>query len=106
MLNGIVNYETWVPSKTLMTPAAQDFFMQYQEQAKGQGIDPLGYYLGGWGYSYIQVLGNAVAVPTVSTTARSPPTSAITRSRQSWATSPSERMENGRSHICSRFNTR
>ena len=60
MLNGIVNYETWVPSKTLMTPAAQEFFKQYQEQAKGQGIDPLGYYLGGWGYSYIQVLGDAV----------------------------------------------
>ena len=61
MLNGIVNYETWVPSEKLMTPAAQNFFKQYQQQAKGLGIDPLGYYLGGWGYSYIQVLGDAVA---------------------------------------------
>jgi branched-chain amino acid transport system substrate-binding protein len=59
-LNGIVNYETWVPSKKLMTPAAAAFFKQYREDAKGKGIDPLGFYLGGWGYAYIQVLGDAV----------------------------------------------
>jgi branched-chain amino acid transport system substrate-binding protein len=58
-LNGIVNYETWVPSPKLMAPAA-DFFKKYQERAKGEGVDPLGYYLGGWGYAYLQVLGEAV----------------------------------------------
>ncbi len=56
-LNGIVNYETWVPSPKLMAPAAA-FFKKYQEQAKG--IDPLGYYLGGWGYAYLQVLQQAI----------------------------------------------
>ena len=56
-LNGIVNYETWVPSQKLMAPAA-DFFKTYQSRA--QGIDPLGYYLGGWGYAYFQVLQQAV----------------------------------------------
>jgi branched-chain amino acid transport system substrate-binding protein len=56
-LNGIVNYETWVPSPKLMAPAA-DFFKKYQAQA--QGIDPLGYYLGGWGYAYLQVLADGV----------------------------------------------
>jgi branched-chain amino acid transport system substrate-binding protein len=56
-LNGIVNYETWVPSPKLMAPAA-DFFKTYQSRA--QGIDPLGYYLGGWGYSYFQVLQQAI----------------------------------------------
>ena len=25
-----------------------------------EGVDPLGYYLGGWGYAYIQLLGDAV----------------------------------------------
>ena len=25
-----------------------------------EGVDPLGYYLGGWGYAYIQVLGDAI----------------------------------------------
>jgi branched-chain amino acid transport system substrate-binding protein len=58
-LNGIVNYENWVPSPKLMAPAA-DFFKKYQARAPGLGIDPLGYYLGGWGYSYLQVLGQAV----------------------------------------------
>jgi branched-chain amino acid transport system substrate-binding protein len=58
-LNGIVNYETWVPSPKLMAPAA-DFFKKYQDRAKTEGVDPLGYYLGGWGYAYMQVLGQAV----------------------------------------------
>src|SRR5471030_3198482 len=55
-LNGIVNYETWVPSDKMMAPAAA-FFKTYQERAKAEGVDPLGYYLGGWGYAYFQVLG-------------------------------------------------
>jgi len=58
-LNGIVNYETWVPSPKLMAPAAE-FFKKYQERAKGAGVDPLGYYLGGWGYACFQVLGQAI----------------------------------------------
>jgi branched-chain amino acid transport system substrate-binding protein len=58
-LNGIVNYETWVPSPTLMAPA-EAFFKTYQARAKSEGVDPLGYYLGGWGYAYLQVLGEAV----------------------------------------------
>jgi branched-chain amino acid transport system substrate-binding protein len=58
-MNGIVNYETWVPSPKLLAPAA-DFFKTYQARAKAEGVDPLGYYLGGWGYAYFQVLGQAV----------------------------------------------
>jgi branched-chain amino acid transport system substrate-binding protein len=58
-LNGIVNYETWVPSEKMMAPAAE-FFKTYQARAGAEGVDPLGYYLGGWGYAYISVLGEAV----------------------------------------------
>ena len=58
-LNGIVNYEFWVPTPKLMPPAA-DFFKKYQALAPGEGIDPLGYYLGGWGYAYFQVLQQAI----------------------------------------------
>ena len=58
-LNGIVNYETWVPSPKLMAPA-EAFFKTYQERAKTAGVDPLGYYLGGWGYAYFQLLGQAI----------------------------------------------
>jgi branched-chain amino acid transport system substrate-binding protein len=58
-LNGIVNYDMWVPSDQMMRPAA-GFFEKYQARAKDEGVDPLGYYLGGWGYSFISVLGDAI----------------------------------------------
>jgi len=58
-LNGIINYETWVPSPKLMAPAAE-FFKKYQERAPGEGIDRLGYYLGGWGYADFQLIGQAI----------------------------------------------
>jgi branched-chain amino acid transport system substrate-binding protein len=58
-LNGIINYETWVPSEKMMAPAAE-FFKKYQARAGAEGVDPLGYYLGGWGYAYISVLGEAI----------------------------------------------
>jgi branched-chain amino acid transport system substrate-binding protein len=58
-LNGIINYETWVPSEKMMAPAVE-FFKKYQAKAGAEGVDPLGYYLGGWGYAYISVLGDAV----------------------------------------------
>jgi branched-chain amino acid transport system substrate-binding protein len=59
-LNGIVNYETWVPTEKMMAPAAA-FFKKYQERAKAEGVDPLGYYLGGWGYAYAGIMGEAIA---------------------------------------------
>src|SRR6516165_6699585 len=59
-LNGIINYETWVPSEKMMAPAAE-FFKKYQARAAAEGADPLGYYLGGWGNAYISVLGEAVS---------------------------------------------
>jgi len=59
-LNGIVNYETWVPTSKAMAPAAA-FFKKYQELAPAAKVDPLGYYLGGWGYAYINLLGEAIA---------------------------------------------
>ncbi len=52
-LNGIVNYETWVPDKKQMYEGTEAFFKEYQEKAKAAGVDPLGYYLGGWGYAHI-----------------------------------------------------
>jgi branched-chain amino acid transport system substrate-binding protein len=58
-LNGVVNYDNWVPSAKMMAPAA-DFFKKYQARAPGLGIDPLGYYLGGWGYARMQLVADAV----------------------------------------------
>jgi branched-chain amino acid transport system substrate-binding protein len=59
-LNGIVNYETWVPDEKEMYKGTKEFFAEYQKRAKAAGVDPLGYYLGGWGYAQFQVLGDAV----------------------------------------------
>jgi branched-chain amino acid transport system substrate-binding protein len=59
-LNGFVNYETWVPTEKMMAPAAA-FFKKYQALAPAAKVDPLGYYLGGWGYAYINMLGEAIA---------------------------------------------
>jgi branched-chain amino acid transport system substrate-binding protein len=59
-LNGFVNYETWVPSPKMM-PRAKAFFEKYQARAKDAGVDPLGYYLGGWGYADYQVLAAGIA---------------------------------------------
>ena len=59
-LNGIVNYETWVPDAKQMYKGTKAFFDEYQSKAKAAGVDPLGYYLGGWGYAQMQVLGDAI----------------------------------------------
>jgi len=59
-LNGLINYETWVPTEKALAPAAE-FFKKYQARAGAEGVDPLGYYLGGWGYAYINMLGEAIA---------------------------------------------
>jgi branched-chain amino acid transport system substrate-binding protein len=61
LLNGWVNYETWVPSKELSLPQTEEFLKKYQAKAGAAGVDPLGYYLGTWGYAHIQVYGDAIA---------------------------------------------
>jgi len=60
LVNGFVNYETWVPSKTMETPGVVEFLKKYQARAPTEGVDPLGYYLGTWGYAYLELLGHAV----------------------------------------------
>jgi len=60
LLNGWVNYETWVPAKALTFDGTEAFLKRYQARAGAEGVDPLGYYLGTWGYAYIQILGEAV----------------------------------------------
>ncbi len=60
LLNGWVNYETWVPAKNMMFEGTEEFFKKYQAKAGAAGVDPLGYYLGGWGNAYISVLGDAI----------------------------------------------
>jgi branched-chain amino acid transport system substrate-binding protein len=59
-LNGIINYDFWLPAPKLQFPGVMDFLKKYQERAGKEGVDPLGYYMAPWGYAYLQVLGQAV----------------------------------------------
>ena len=60
MLNGIVNYDFWVPEPTLNFPGVKKFLTKYQDGAKGKGVDPFGHYLPPFAYAYLQILGDAV----------------------------------------------
>jgi branched-chain amino acid transport system substrate-binding protein len=59
-LNGLVNYDFWVPEPTLNFPGINEFLKKYQAQAEKQGVDPLGHYLPPWAYAMMQVLGQAI----------------------------------------------
>ena len=59
-LNGIVNYDFWVPAPTLKFAGVEAFLKKYQQQAKGKGVDPLGYYLPPYAYAYLQLLEQSV----------------------------------------------
>ncbi|HML06902.1 MAG TPA: amino acid ABC transporter substrate-binding protein [Xanthobacteraceae bacterium] len=61
LLNGIVNFETWLPVKSMAFPGSMELIAKYQERAKAAGTDPLGYYMPVWAYADLQVLGDAIA---------------------------------------------
>ncbi|HET9717129.1 MAG TPA: amino acid ABC transporter substrate-binding protein [Pseudolabrys sp.] len=61
LLNGVVNFETWLPTKSMEFPGSMDLLKKYQERAKSAGTDPLGYYMPVWAYAYLQVLGDSIA---------------------------------------------
>jgi branched-chain amino acid transport system substrate-binding protein len=60
LLNGVVNYDTWLPTKSMQFPGSMELLKKYQDRAKAEGVDPLGYYMPVWAYSYLQVLEQAV----------------------------------------------
>ncbi len=60
-LNGFMNYDFWLPAKSLMFKGTAEFMQKYQERAAKAGVDPLGYYMAPFSYSYLQVLGEAIA---------------------------------------------
>ncbi|MGO9699470.1 MAG: amino acid ABC transporter substrate-binding protein [Xanthobacteraceae bacterium] len=60
LLNGIVNFETWLPVKGTESSGASDFLKKYQERAKAAGTDPLANYPV-MPYADLQVLGDAIA---------------------------------------------
>ena len=60
ILNGVVDYDFWLPWSKEASAAALDFLKEYQAKAGPAGVDPLGYYLPPFAYGYMQVLQQAV----------------------------------------------
>jgi branched-chain amino acid transport system substrate-binding protein len=60
LLNGIVNYDFWLPASTMQYPGVTELIQKYQAKAQAEGVDPLGYYMAPWGYAQMQVLAQAV----------------------------------------------
>ncbi|HUI95979.1 MAG TPA: amino acid ABC transporter substrate-binding protein [Xanthobacteraceae bacterium] len=61
LLNGVVNYDTWLPVKSMQFPGSMELLKKYQERAaKEGGVDPLGYYMPVWAYARQQVLEDAI----------------------------------------------
>ena len=59
-LNGLVNYNFWLPTPATENPDIMAFLDRYQVQAAKEGVDLLGYYLPPFAYAYLQVVGDAV----------------------------------------------
>src|SRR3954471_4701970 len=60
LLNGVVNYNTWLPEKSMYFEGTKEFFDKYTKRAIEAKVDPLGYYLAPFGYASGQLLEAAV----------------------------------------------
>src|SRR5258707_15279039 len=60
MLNGLVNYDMWLPVTNMQFPGVEDLIKKYQARAQAEGVDALGYYMAPWGYAQLQVLAQAI----------------------------------------------
>jgi branched-chain amino acid transport system substrate-binding protein len=60
LLNGVVNYEYWLPVPKMMFPGVAAFMEKYQVEAAAAGVDPLGYYMAPQAYAQLQVVEQAV----------------------------------------------
>jgi branched-chain amino acid transport system substrate-binding protein len=60
LLNGIVDYDFWLPWASFATPEAKAFLKVYQSRAPAAGVDALGYYIPPFAYGYMQVLQQAI----------------------------------------------
>jgi branched-chain amino acid transport system substrate-binding protein len=61
LLNGLINYEYWLPVTGVATAEAEALIGRYQTRSKGAEADPLGYYVAPLAYAQMQVVEQAVA---------------------------------------------
>ena len=60
MLNGVINYEYWVPIPAMIGPGVMDLISRYQARARGEGVDPIGIYVPPWAYALAQILEQSI----------------------------------------------
>ncbi len=60
LLNGVVNYEYWLPVPKMMFTGIAEVIAAYQSRADAAGADPLGYYVAPQAYAQVQVLEQAI----------------------------------------------
>jgi branched-chain amino acid transport system substrate-binding protein len=60
LLNGIINYDFWLPGKTMDFNGVMELIKRYQAKAEPAGVDPLGYYMVPFAYAYLEVLADSV----------------------------------------------
>jgi branched-chain amino acid transport system substrate-binding protein len=60
LLNGIVNYEYWLPTAAMNFPGVSDLISTYQERARATSADALGYYVAPCAYAQLQVVEQAI----------------------------------------------
>src|ERR1700719_5185764 len=51
LLNGVVNYNSWLPEPKMYYTGTKEFFDKYTKRAIEAKVDPLGYYLAPFGYA-------------------------------------------------------
>jgi branched-chain amino acid transport system substrate-binding protein len=62
LLNGLVNYEYWLPVPKMMVPGVAELIERYQTRAAAQGADALGYYVAPLAYAQMQVVEQAISM--------------------------------------------
>lgn len=60
LLNGVVNYNSWLPEKSMYFDGTKEFFEKYSKRAVEAKVDPLGYYLAPFGYASGQLIEGAI----------------------------------------------
>ena len=60
LLNGVVNFNTWLPEPSMYFDGTKAFFETYSKRAVEAKVDPLGYYLAPFGFAMGQLIEEAV----------------------------------------------
>jgi branched-chain amino acid transport system substrate-binding protein len=60
LLNGVVNYNTWLPEPSMYFDGTKAYFETYAKRAVEAKVDPLGFYISPYGYAMGQLLEQAV----------------------------------------------